>query len=83
MAISDREVVTELTEDGAKVEDHFLIGDDIYVANNRGELCILLVDGLPGEEEGEMYDAIMQFLRRNGARIYESEKDYRNQQSDK
>ena len=82
MEITDSEVVDELTEAGKRVEDYFLIRDSICTVNKRGELCFLLVDDLPGEEEGEMHLAIVDFLRRNGAKVYESEADFRKRQKD-
>jgi hypothetical protein len=33
--MSDSDVIAELTADGARVEDHFLIGHDICVMNAR------------------------------------------------
>ncbi len=80
--ITDTEVVDELTEDGGKIEDYFLIQDSICTVNKRGELCQLLVEDLPGEEEGKMHLASVDFLRRNGANAYNSVEDFRKQQAE-
>ncbi|VTR99294.1 unnamed protein product [Gemmata massiliana] len=81
MAVPDNDVIAELTETGASAEDYFLIGHEICVVNRRGELMSLLVDDLPGEEEGEMHHAILNFLRRRGAKVYPSHEDYFNRRA--
>jgi hypothetical protein len=76
MAISNSEAIAELTGAGAKIEDYFLIGYEICCVNPRGELMSLLVEEIPGEEEGEMHLAIVDFLRRRGAKVYQSHEEY-------
>ncbi|MBP3959986.1 hypothetical protein J8F10_32495 [Gemmata sp. G18] len=76
MAVPDSDVIAELTEAGARVEDYFLIGHEICVINRRGELMSLLVDDLTGEEEGEMHYAILNFLRRRGAKVYQTHDNF-------
>ena len=76
MAIPDSEVIGELTTGGASVNDHFLIGYEICCVNGRGELMSLLIDDLPGEEEGEMHLACVEYLRRIGAKEYPSPEEY-------
>jgi hypothetical protein len=76
MAISDRDVIAELTADGSSLEDHFLIGEEICAVNRNGQLMSLLIEELQGEDEGEMHDATVEFLRRRGAKVYQSHEEY-------
>ena len=76
MAVSDNDVVSELTGNGASVEAYSIIGHEICAINANGELWSLLIEEMPGEEEGEMYNAIMDFLRRRGARVYRTYEEY-------
>jgi hypothetical protein len=79
MAISDNEIIAELTGDGAKLEDHFLIDTEICVVNRNGELMTLIIEDLPGENSGERYLAILEFLQRRGAKSYRSHTEYNQQ----
>jgi hypothetical protein len=76
MAVSDSDVMSELTAGGASIEDYFVIGHDICAVNSSGELTSLLIEEVPGEEEGEMYNAVLNFLLRRGARVYHSYEEY-------
>lgn len=76
MAISDDDIIAELTSDGPRLEDHFLIGDEICAVNRSGELTSLIVEDVPGEKPGERYYAILDLLRRHGVREYRSDADY-------
>ena len=78
MAVSDSDVVAELTDSGASVEDYFLIGHEICAINPSGQLSSLLVEEVEGEAEGEMHFAILDYLRRRGAEVYQSHEDYVN-----
>jgi hypothetical protein len=77
MAVSESDIIAELTAGGARVEDHFLIGHEICAVNQNGELMSLLIEDVAGEKSGEMYYAIMDFLRRRGARVYQSYDEYK------
>jgi hypothetical protein len=37
----------------------------------------LLIEEVQGEDEGEMHNAIVEFLRRRGAKVYQSHEEYR------
>lgn len=76
MAVNDNDIIAELTGSGAGIEDYFIIGHEICAVNANGELSSLLIEDLPGEEDGEMYNAIMGFLRGRGARVYQSYEEY-------
>jgi hypothetical protein len=76
MAVSDNDVKAELTAAGGSIEDYFLIGHDICAINSSGLLTSLLVEDVEGEEEGEMHNAIVDFLRRCNAKMYQSYDDY-------
>jgi len=76
MSIPDSEIIAELTECGGRVEEFFIIGHAIYCLDNSGGLVVLLIEDLPGEEEGEMHNATVEFLRRHGAKVYESDEEY-------
>jgi hypothetical protein len=76
VAISDPEIIAELTGGGARVEDYFLIGYDICAVNPDGLLSSPLIEDMPGEKPGEMHFAVLDFLRRHGANEYKSYEDY-------
>ena len=76
MPISDSDVIAELTTSGAKVEDYFLVGNEICLVNRHGEFMSLLIEDVEGETEGEMHFAIQKFLRRIGAKSYGSHDEY-------
>jgi hypothetical protein len=78
MRITDKEVIEELIDGGGKVEDFFLIGNDICRLDSRGAVGVLLIDDLPGELDGEMHDAVVAFLHRRGAKVYDSMVQYQN-----
>lgn len=76
MAIPDSAVITELTTDGAKVEDYFIIGTDICTVTSRGNISSLLVEDLEDETEGEMHLAILAFLYKIGTKFYKNYDEY-------
>jgi hypothetical protein len=76
MIVSDGEVIAKLTASGAKIEDYFLIGHDICTVNPNGQLVSTLIEEVEGEEEGDMYYAILDFLGRRGAKVYQSHQEY-------
>lgn len=77
MVISDSEIIAELTgaKPGPGIEDYFVVGYDIRAIYD-GKVGSLLVEDEQGEEPGEMHFAILDFLRRRGAKFYESDKEY-------
>jgi hypothetical protein len=79
MAVSDDEVIAELTADGTRVEDHFLIGPEICIVNRNGQLISMVIEEVEGEDGGAMYFAIVEVLRRHGARVYRSHEEYNQQ----
>ena len=77
MAFSDEDVISELSCNGSRVEDYFISAHEICAINDNGDISSLLIEEMPGELEGEMYYAILDFLRRRGARVYETYDEYK------
>jgi hypothetical protein len=76
MPVSDSDVIAELTESGPGISDYFIIGYEICAVNSDGQLSSLLIDDLRGEKPGEMHNAVLDFLRRRGVRVYHSHEEY-------
>jgi hypothetical protein len=70
MAVSDDEVIAELTACGEAVSDYFLIGGGVFFVNRRGELMSSAID------DPELAAAVVGFLRRLGVREYSSYNQY-------
>jgi hypothetical protein len=74
-AISDAEVVRELTAGRAAVSDYFLVDGDICSINSRGELGMMAID------DAVLAAAMVAYLRRHGAREYSSFEEFQAQQT--
>ena len=76
MKIPEDEIVAELSASGVPIEDYFIIGYDICSVNENGGFSLLLIEDLPGEEDGEMHFAVVDYLRRVGAKEYQTYEQY-------
>ena len=76
MAISDEDVIDELRSSGHVVDDYVIVDTDVCLVDRHGRALPLLIEDYPGEEDGALYLAIIDFLRRRGSPEYRSFEEF-------